>query len=64
MALSGLFYTFEIVNARFPDFIINIAFIFRYRPSAQEQARGARRRVVEGHERRRGVDAIGRHDVG
>ena len=28
MALSGLFYTFEIVNARFPDFIINIAFIF------------------------------------
>ena len=28
MALSGLFYTFEIVNSRFPDTVINIAFIF------------------------------------
>ena len=28
MALSGLFYTFEIVNSRFPDIVINIAFIF------------------------------------
>ena len=28
MALSGLFYTFEIVNSRFPDVVINIAFIF------------------------------------
>ena len=28
MALSGAFYTFELVNARFPDALINIAFIF------------------------------------
>tara|TARA_B100001769_G_scaffold223044_1_gene183634 strand:- start:1230 stop:2309 length:1080 start_codon:yes stop_codon:yes gene_type:complete len=28
MALSGAFYTFELVNARFPDVLINIAFIF------------------------------------
>ena len=28
MALSGAFYTFEIINARFPDAFINIAFIF------------------------------------
>ena len=28
MALSGVFYTFEIVNSRFPDIVINIAFIF------------------------------------
>ena len=28
MALSGVFYTFEIINARFPDAFINIAFIF------------------------------------
>ena len=28
MALSGLLYTFEIVNARFPNTFINIAFIF------------------------------------
>ena len=28
MALSGTFYTFEIINARFPDAFINIAFIF------------------------------------
>ena len=28
MALSGIFYTFEFVDARFPDFLINIAFIF------------------------------------
>ena len=28
MVLSGLFYTFELVNSRFPDIIINIAFIF------------------------------------
>ena len=28
MALSGLFYTFEIIDARFPDAFINIAFIF------------------------------------
>ncbi len=28
MALSGLFYTFEIVNSRFPDTVINLAFIF------------------------------------
>ncbi len=28
MALSGLFYTFEIIDARFPDTFINIAFIF------------------------------------
>ena len=28
MALSGAFYTFELVNARFPDALINVAFIF------------------------------------
>ncbi len=28
MALSGAFYTFEIINARFPDAFINVAFIF------------------------------------
>tara|TARA_B100001758_G_C18215031_1_gene507176 strand:+ start:38 stop:817 length:780 start_codon:yes stop_codon:yes gene_type:complete len=28
MALSGIFYTFEIINARFPDILINIIFIF------------------------------------
>jgi membrane AbrB-like protein len=28
MALSGLFYTFEIIDARFPDTFINIAFVF------------------------------------
>ena len=28
MALSGIFYTFELVGARFPEFLINIAFIF------------------------------------
>ena len=28
MALSGAFYTFELVNARFPDALINIEFIF------------------------------------
>ena len=28
MALSGLFYTFEIIGARFPDTFINIAFVF------------------------------------
>ena len=28
MALSGAFYTFELINARFPDAFINIAFIF------------------------------------
>jgi membrane AbrB-like protein len=28
MALSGLFYTFEIIDSRFPDTFINIAFVF------------------------------------
>jgi membrane AbrB-like protein len=28
MGLSGLFYTFEIIDARFPDTFINIAFVF------------------------------------
>ena len=28
MALSGLFYTFEIIDSRFPDIFINIAFVF------------------------------------
>ena len=28
MALSGAFYTFELINARFPDIFINIAFVF------------------------------------
>ena len=28
MVLSGFFYTFELVNSRFPDIIINIAFVF------------------------------------
>ena len=28
MALSGLFYTFEIIDARFSDTFINIAFVF------------------------------------
>ena len=27
MAASGIFYTFEIINSRFPDIFINLAFV-------------------------------------